>query len=320
MHLPDGFLDTKTVLTTAGLAAVGVAIALRRVRATLPPRRVPLLGLAAAFIFAAQMVNFPVAGGTSGHLLGGVLAAVLLGPSAAVLVMSAVLIVQSLMFADGGILALGANVTNMGLVGAVGGYGLYRPVARALGGERGRLAGAAFAAWGATVLAAIAAAGELALSGVAAWSLVLPAMAGVHMLIGIGEAAITTLVLFAILQTRPELFGTVDPGPAGRHGVGVAVGLAVALGLAIFAAPFAASTPDGLARVAEVLGFADRASAPALPAPMPDYAAPGFGSAAWATAAAGLVGTLVVFLLALGLARLLLPDRGAGLRTLRRER
>src|SRR5512146_2124150 len=102
MHLPDGFLDAKTALVSTGAAAAGLGLALRRVRASLSPRRMPLLGLAAAFIFAAQMLNFPVAGGTSGHLVGGVLAAVLLGPSAAVLVMSAVLILQCFRFADGG--------------------------------------------------------------------------------------------------------------------------------------------------------------------------------------------------------------------------
>jgi cobalt/nickel transport system permease protein len=118
MHIPDGFIDGKTAATTALLAAAGVGLALRQVRRRLPPRRVPLLGLAAAFLFAAQMVNFPVVGGTSGHLLGGVLAAALLGPSAAIVVLTTVLIVQCFLFADGGVLALGANVFNMAIVSA----------------------------------------------------------------------------------------------------------------------------------------------------------------------------------------------------------
>src|SRR5512143_477384 len=126
MHIPDGFLDAKTAIATGGLALAGLGVALRQARLSLPPRRVPLLGLSAAFIFAAQMLNFPVAGGTSGHLIGGVLAAVLLGPSAAVLVLTCVLVVQCLMFADGGLLALGANVFNMGLASVVGGYLVYR--------------------------------------------------------------------------------------------------------------------------------------------------------------------------------------------------
>ena len=121
MHIPDGFLDAKVAVTTGVLATAGLGFALRQARRTLPPRRVPLLGLAAAFIFAAQMLNFPVAGGTSGHMIGAVLAAVLLSPSAAVIVLSAVLIVQCLVFADGGLSALGANIFNMGIVGGVGG-------------------------------------------------------------------------------------------------------------------------------------------------------------------------------------------------------
>src|SRR5437763_9509310 len=126
MHIPDGFLDAKTALCAAAVSSLGVGVALRRARLHLPPRRVPLMGLAAAFVFAAQMLNFPVAGGTSGHLVGGVLTAVLLGPSAAVLVMTCVLIVQCLMFADGGLMALGANVFNMAIVSVCGGYAVFR--------------------------------------------------------------------------------------------------------------------------------------------------------------------------------------------------
>src|SRR5579862_8419637 len=122
MHLPDGFLDARTALLTSGVAVAGVGMALRQARTSLEPRQMPMLGLGAAFIFAAQMLNFPVAGGTSGHLIGGVLASVLLGPSAAVLVISSVLIVQCLVFADGGVLALGANIFNMAIVSSVGGY------------------------------------------------------------------------------------------------------------------------------------------------------------------------------------------------------
>ncbi|MDR7465106.1 MAG: energy-coupling factor ABC transporter permease, partial [Armatimonadota bacterium] len=128
MHIPDGFLDTPTAIAGGVLAAAGLGLALRTVRRTLPHRAVPLVGVAAAFIFAAQMLNFPVAGGTSGHLIGAVLAAVLLGPSAAVLVMSSVLILQAFLFADGGITALGANIFNMALVASLLGYALYRGV------------------------------------------------------------------------------------------------------------------------------------------------------------------------------------------------
>src|SRR2546422_7604656 len=119
MHIPDGFLDPKTALASGALSAVGLTIALRDARRRLPARKVPLMGLSAAFVFAAQMLNFPVAAGTSGHLIGGVLAAVLLGPSAAAVVLTSVLIVQCFVFGDGGVLALGANVFNMGIVSAV---------------------------------------------------------------------------------------------------------------------------------------------------------------------------------------------------------
>src|SRR5271154_4130725 len=130
MHIPDGFLDPKVAISSGILSAAGIALAARRARIELPARRVPLMGLAAAFVFAAQTLNFPVAGGTSGHLIGAVLCSVLLGPSAAILVVSSVLIVQCLAFGDGGVLALGANIFNMAIVSSVGGYAIYRGLCR----------------------------------------------------------------------------------------------------------------------------------------------------------------------------------------------
>src|SRR6185369_14245592 len=164
MHIPDGFLDTRTAATTAAISVCGLGFALRRVRLTLPPRRVPLLGLAAAFVFAAQMINFPVAGGTSGHLIGATLTAVLLGPSAAIVVISSVLIVQCLLFADGGILALGANILNLAMICGVVGWSIYHLVSRTFQGSFGRILGASFAAWCGTVVASMVCAGELAAS------------------------------------------------------------------------------------------------------------------------------------------------------------
>lgn len=145
MHIPDGFIDGKTAAVTGGLSATAIGLALRQIKRELPARRVPLLGLAAAFLFAAQMVNFPVAGGTSGHLVGGVLVAALLGPSAAVIVVTAVLIVQCFLFADGGVMALGANIFNMGVLDGIGGYLIYRLVCAAVPGPRGRVTAVAFA-------------------------------------------------------------------------------------------------------------------------------------------------------------------------------
>ena len=304
MHIPDGFLDAKTAATSATLATGGLAMALRHVRQHLPPRRVPLLSLAAAFIFAAQMLNFPIAGGTSGHLIGGVLAATLLGPSAAVIALACVLIIQCFLFADGGVTTLGANILNMAIINPVIGYSIYRLVRLALPGSRGMIVAAAFASWCATVASALCCAGELAFSGTAAWSLAFPAMTNVHLLIGIGEGLITALVLTAIAGSRPEL---AKPTTHATEFVGL--GLLTALGLALFVAPYACSWPDGLEKIAGALGFEQKATTIAwLPAPIADYHFPGIHSAAMATALAGAVGTLVAFGLSLLLARWLAPS------------
>ena len=312
MHIPDGFIDGKTAATAALLSAAGVGLALRHARRSLPPRRVPLLGLAAAFLFTAQMVNFPVAGGTSGHLLGGVLVAALLGPSAAIVVLTTVLIVQCFLFADGGVLALGANVFNMAIIGAAGGWAIYRLVCRWLPGTRGQVAAIAFAGWCSTVLAAISCAGQLAWSGTVGWPAGFTAMAIVHMVIGIGEGLIGALVFLAIQRTRPDLAGEISgPAPPRQWGEWVGYGLLAVLGIAIFVAPFACPWPDGLESVATRLGFEPKAVHPLVPAPAPDYQVPGVHWAAGATALAGAAGTVVVFGLALLLARRLVRERGA---------
>ena len=310
MHIPDGFIDGKTAATTAALSAMGVGLALRQVRQKLPRRRVPLLGLAAAFLFAAQMINFPVYGGTSGHLVGGVLVAALLGPSAAIVVLTTVLIVQCFLFADGGVLALGANVFNMGIIGAAGGYWIYRLICRVLPGTRGQVAAVAFASWCSAVLAAIFCAGQLAWSRTVAWPVAFTAMAGVHMLIGIGEALISALVFLAIRRIRPDLVDEAsDTGQPRLWDEFVRYGLLAALGVALFIAPFACSWPDGLERVAARLGFEDKATRPVLVAPASGYRVPGVHWAAGATALAGAAGAVVVFALALLLARSLVRER-----------
>ena len=304
MHIPDGFIDGKTAATTVLLSAVGVGLALRQARRRLPPRRVPLLGLAAAFLFAAQMVNFPVVGGTSGHLMGGVLVAALIGPSAAIVVLTTVLIVQCFLFADGGVLALGANVFNMAILGAAGGYGIYRLVCGWLPGTRGQVTAVAFAGWCSTVLAAISCAGQLAWSGTVAWPAGFAAMAGVHMVIGLGEGLIGALVFLAIRRMRPDLTTEVNgPNPPRHLGELACYGLLAVLGIAIFVAPFACPWPDGLDSVAARLGFEHKAAQPIVGVLAPGYQVPGVRWAAGATALAGAVGTLVVFGLALLLAR-----------------
>ena len=306
MHIPDGFLDAKTAAACGALAATGVGTALWQAKRNLPAQRVPLLGVTAAFIFAAQMLNFPVAGGTSGHLVGGVLAAVLVGPSAAVIVLTAVLLLQCFLFQDGGITALGANIFNMGLVDVVAGYAVYRGVRWWVAGPRGLVLAAAFAGWCATVLAAVCCAGQLAWSGKVAWRLVFPAMTGVHMLIGIGEGTITALVLLAIARVRPELVDRTDDPPQPVANVGQ--GLLVALGLALFVSPFACAWPDGLEKVAAKLGFEPPAvTPPPIASPFANYQLPGLGESGWGTALVGALGTLTAFGLAWWLARLLVP-------------
>lgn len=320
MHLPDGFLDARTSALATGAAVAALALALRQVRHALAPRQVPMLGLASAFVFAAQMLNFPVFGGTSGHLLGGTLTAVMLGPGAAVVVMTCVLIVQCLMFSDGGLLALGANVFNMAVVSVCGGYLAFRLVRRVFPMEprRSTVCAAAFGAWLGTVLASISCAGQIALSGTASWGMVFPAMANVHMLIGIGEGLATGLVVMAVLRARPEQVADFSEEPKRevqesrlQNTPGLwGLGLVLAVGLAVFVGPFACPWPDGLERVAERFGFQSKAVEPAFPAPMPDYQLPLIGSAVGATAVAGLAGILVAFAAAYALARVLVPEVG----------
>lgn len=303
MHIPDGFLDLKTSAATAALAVGGVGWAIREANLHLPPARRPLMGLAAAFIFAAQMINFPVWGGTSGHLIGSVLAAVLVGPAAAVVVMSAVLIVQCLLFNDGGLIALGANLFNMALVAPIAGGAIYHAVANCARGDHGRLMAAMFASWCSTVLEAFCCAAQLAFSGTTAWTVVMPAMVNIHMLIGLGEGAITGLILMAILRTRPELLRDRGELKTSLASWGIPAFL-ICAGIALFLSPHASAFPDGLEKVAEHLGFSAKAGViPAVASPLVDYKMPGISSAIWSTGIAGLMGTCIAFLLSWGFAR-----------------
>jgi len=206
MHIPDGFISTGTAAVTWVASAGGIGYAVRRVNRELSERQVPLMGVTAAFIFAAQMMNFTVVGGTSGHLVGGALAAILLGPWAGALVLTAVLAVQALLFQDGGLLALGANVLNMALITVFVGWLVYSSLKRLLGKRSWATMVSGFAAaWLSVVLASVAAAVELAVSGTSPLAVALPAMGLVHMLIGVGEGLITVAVLVFLQATRPDL-------------------------------------------------------------------------------------------------------------------
>lgn len=215
LHAPDGFVSLPIAMVMWAATAVVLAIAVKRTNATLNERAVPLLGVMAAFIFAAQMFNFPVVGGTSGHLLGGVLAAIMLGPWAATLVMASVIAVQALLFQDGGLVVMGLNIFNMGVIGTLGGYWLYRALAGLFGGEgRGRLPAAAIAGWVSVVAGAVAMSLQIGLTpDMPPLGVVLAAMVGVHVLIGIGEALITVAALAFIGVTRADLFELRDRSP-----------------------------------------------------------------------------------------------------------
>ena len=207
MHIPDGFLNVTTIATTYAVSSGGISYAVKEVNKQLKEKQVPLMGVVAAFIFAAQMLNFPIAGGTSGHLIGATLAAILLGPWAAVLIMSCVLIAQCLIFQDGGLLALGANIFNMGIAAPFCGYFLYKLTTSLFGDSRkSKLIGGSIGAWGSVVVAATACAIELAVSGASPWAIVLPAMTGIHALIGIGEGLITAAALSVVMATRADLW------------------------------------------------------------------------------------------------------------------
>jgi len=207
LHIPDGFLSLPVTLITWVLAIGLIALCLNRVEAEYKEKTVPLMGVCAAFIFAAQMINFSIPGGTSGHLLGGTLAGILLGPWAGSLVMVVVFIVQAFVFQDGGITVLGANITNMGLIGTFGGYYLYTTLRSLLGRRswQGMAISTAVAAWSSVFVASVICALQLALSGTVPLGVALSAMAFWHLLIGIGEAMITVVVVSFIWRTRPDL-------------------------------------------------------------------------------------------------------------------
>lgn len=202
MHLPDGFLDFKTWLFFDIVSIFLVWRSLKKVNQELSERQIPLLGVLAACIFAAEMVNFPVIGGTSGHLLGGVLAALLVGPWPGFLIMSVVLLVQALVFQDGGILVLGANIFNMAFLGSFAGYYLFKWLASLLNQEKAAIFLASLIS---VVLAAIFCTVELAFSGVVSFFPVIFVMVGIHLLIGIGEGLITLGIYLAVKKIRPDL-------------------------------------------------------------------------------------------------------------------
>jgi cobalt/nickel transport system permease protein len=303
LHIPDGFLSTGVAIVGWALAIAAIGYALRQTRGQFGEKQIPLMGVLAAFIFAAQAINFPVAGGTSGHLLGGTLAAIIMGPWAAVLIMTSVIAIQALIFQDGGLIVLGFNIVNMGVITAFTGHFVYMWLKRAMGeGRNSMLAAGAIGAWISVMLGAIATAIELVVSGTSPLGLALPAMAGVHALIGVGEAIITVGALGFIYVTRRDLLDIGEKAPAQASANWVIIGLAISLVVAVFS--FAASPdPDGLERVAENTGFLDRAMGPVYEI-LPDYTIPFIGNELLSGILAVVVGTLIVFGAAFVIARL----------------
>ena len=314
MHAPDGFLEPATALATGLLSLAVVAVCLRRSAEELDERQVPLAGLTAAFVFAAQMFNFPVAAGTTGHLLGGALAAVLLGPYVGTLVVATVIVIQALLFADGGITALGYNVLNMAIVPAFAGWALFVLCRRVLPQTSGGVVGATGLAAGATVVLSSVAFSLEWLFGASApvpFDTVFSAMVGVHALIGIGEGVLSALVVAAVLAARPDLVRGAQDLTAEELGTGDRVGartfvlggLLVVVAFAAVVSQFAFDDPDGLERVAIDQGFVDTAQDHALSGSLfADYATRGIGNAQLSLAIAGLAGASLALLVGYGLA------------------
>lgn len=318
MHIPEGFINLPTSLGAAAVAGASVWGSLRIASRDLKDRLVPFAGLTAAFIFALQMLNFPVAAGTTGHLLGGALAAILLGPWLGIVAVTVVVVIQALLFADGGLVAMGLNVVNMAVITSLAGWYVFRGVVKVLPRRSGVVFGAVAGAWASVVVSSIGFSIQYALGGVGGVDpvLVFQSMVGVHALIGIGEGLITAAAVGAVLAARPDLvtgargLSNIEHASTSlsRRAVGgfVAAGLAVAIALVVVIAPIAGADPDGLERVAEDTGFAAVAGANAYSGPLADYGVAGLDNEALGTIIAGIVGTGMTFaagMILVGIAR-----------------
>ena len=312
LHIPDGFLAPQVSVALWVVTVITIGAALRKIgtAGTAAASQTVLMGLSGAFIFAAQMFNFPVAAGTSGHLLGGVLAGFLLGPWAGTVVMATVIGAQALLFQDGGLLALGANIFNMGLIGTLGGTIVARGIAATLGGTRtATLIGIGAAAW----LSVMAAAGfttlQLGLSGTTDIRIALPAMLGTHALIGVGEALISVAAISFIAVSAPDIFAKSAPPSHVSAARRIAFGLALAAVVAGAASLFTSASPDGLQKIAHDLGFAHQGQA-ASGGLFSGYTIFGL-SGALSTALAGIIGVLIVLLLLVALSKIASRRKGA---------
>ena len=300
MHISDGVLSAPVSAACGAIAVAGGALCVRRFRATSTPEDTPRMGLVAAFIFAAQMVNFPLGfAPVSGHLMGGTLAAALLGPWAGGLAMASVLIVQAVLMGDGALTALGANWLNMGLIGSVASASVLGFLQKAGGGRLGPITSVMLAAWVSVIVSAAAFALELACSsGFANFGRILVWMVLVHAVIALGEALITGLVVRGVAWSRPDFlagYASASGSTTTRQRLGwLFGGLMVSSAVVVLLAPLASADPDGLEFVGEKLGF-NPAAESTYKAPLPDYTMPGMADGRWSTVVAGLAGTAVVF-------------------------
>ncbi|HAX91629.1 MAG TPA: cobalt transporter [Rhodospirillaceae bacterium] len=304
MHIPDHIVSMPVNAVTMVAATAALAVSLWHVkRATKTAMTsTPVLAMVAAFIFAIQMINFPIGGGTSGHFLGAVAAAAVLGPWGACLALSLVLMVQGIFFADGGMTAIGSNIVNMGVIGGLLAYPLMRRLRALLpAGKAGFLAAAAGASWLSLMMASAACAVELALSGTSPLATALPAMVSTHALIGLGEATLTVAALAALVHFKPTLLpswalmGHTTSQTDAKNVV--AGGLVVALLLATIGSPFASTAPDGLEKIVTASHAVWSYSAFA------DYQIAAIASEGLSTGLAGFIGTMIVFAVGFALTR-----------------
>ncbi|MEB3103377.1 energy-coupling factor ABC transporter permease [Ferviditalea candida] len=311
MHIPDGFLDTRTWIAADLVCAAVLSEALRRTRLTVTRRQVPMVSLIGAFVFAAQMINFPVAGATSGHFLGGSLTSILFGPWIGSVIMTAVILVQAFVFQDGGITVLGANILCMGFIGNFLGYGIYKMLT-AIFPERWSFASSFVSAWFSVVAGASAVSVLLSVSGTVPLPMALTAMAGWHVLIGIGEGLITAFVV-GYLRERNIVFSgrseSADLGDTGQQNTSGgmkkwAVLVLATMGIVVFLSPFASTLPDGLDRVAIDHQFAGKAKSGFVDAPLAGYQIGFAEGKIWGTAGAGLAGVLMIMALLYGYHRI----------------
>ncbi|MHB8808068.1 MAG: energy-coupling factor ABC transporter permease [Anaerolineaceae bacterium] len=298
MHIPDGFLSLILSLILWIISLIVIFVALKQYAKEKNNQKLPLMGVLAAVIFAGQMLNFNVVGGTSGHLLGAALATILVGPWEAVLVLTSVVTVQAVIFQDGGLLALGANIFNMAVIGVAVSYAAYTVLNKVIKkgkwafGIKGFIAG-----WCSIFIAALAAALELAISGTSPANIAVPAMGSIHALIGIGEGLITFAALVFIATTKKEMLEQTEEKSKSIDRSILIGGIGFALLLAVFS-PLASAYPDGLEKVAEDLGFLSKGQGP-LYNIIPDYAFPGIQDEKLATIVAGVLGVVLIASVAL---------------------